>query len=267
MFDLAGHGSVVTGGASGIGLACAEALAENGARVTIFDVNRVKIDREVARLKEQGLDVRGVFVDVCDHSGLQQAMDDTRAFYGRLDVVFANAGIDPGPGFIGPDGSRPPQFAIENYGDDRWNKVIDVNLDGIFATIRAAAGHLKAQRSGRIIVTTSIAAFRPTGFIGAAYMAAKAGAAQLMRNAAYELAKYRVTVNAIAPALIVTDIGGGWLKDPAHVQRVAATIPIGRIGQPEDIKGIALLLASRASSYMTGCEIPIDGGCALGPAF
>ena len=159
-----------------------------------------------------------------------------------------------------------PEVALENYSDERWNHVIDVNLNGVFATVRAAARHMKPRKSGRIIVTTSVAAFQCEPAIGSAYMAAKAGAVHFMHNVALELAGYNITVNAIAPGFFVTNIGGGHAKHPAVQQAVARTLPMRRVGFPEDIKGLALFLASPASGYITGQQISIDGGWTLGRA-
>ena len=162
LFTVDGYGVLVTGGASGLGLAYAEALAENGARVTILDAHEARVTEETARLKGRGFDVRGRVLDVTDHRALDAAFDEAVEAYGRLDVVFANAGIDPGPGFVGAwVGAERPRVAagaLENYTDERWNRVIDINLNGVFATLRAAARHMKPRRSGRIIVTTSLAA-------------------------------------------------------------------------------------------------------------
>lgn len=267
---MSGSAVVVTGGASGIGLGYAEALAANGGRVTILDVDGEGIEREVARLQGDGLDVRGAVVDVTDHDRLDAMVDEAAARYGRLDVVFANAGIDPGPGFIGAwaGSSRPrnEQGALENYSSANWNRAIDINLTGIFATLRAAARHMRPQRSGRIIVTTSVASMKNEAVVAAAYMAAKAGAAHLMRNVALELAAYGITVNAIAPGFFVTNIGGGHAKNPEQQAALAKEIPMHRVGWPEDIKGLALFLASPASAYITGQEIFIDGGWRLGIA-
>lgn len=261
---------IVTGGASGLGLGFVEALAENGARVTMLDANGARIAEESARLQRAGFDVRGEVIDVTDHPALDRAFDAAAARYGRLDVVFANAGIDSGPGFlgawVGDQRPRVPEGALENYSDERWNHVIDVNLNGVFATVRAAARHMKPRKSGRIIVTTSVAAFQCEPAIGSAYMAAKAGAVHLMHNVALELAGYNITVNAIAPGFFVTNIGGGHAKNPAVQEAVARTLPMRRVGFPEDIKGLALFLASPASAYITGQQISIDGGWTLGRA-
>ena len=270
LFSVEGYGVVVTGGASGLGLAFAEALAENGATVTILDVDGKAIESEVARLVGAGHDVRGEVVDVTDHARLDAAFDAAFAAHGRLDVAFANAGIDSGPGFVsgwaGAERPRNDDGALESYTDERWNRVIDVNLNGVFATIRSATRHLRPQRSGRIIVTTSLAAIKTEPVIGAAYMAAKAGCAHLTRNVALELAAYGITVNAIAPGFFVTNIGGGHAKDPAAQQAMAKDIPMHRVGFPDDIKGLALFLASPASAYVTGQQIVIDGGWGLGLA-
>ena len=268
LFKVDGYGVVVTGGASGIGLGYAEALAANGARVTILDVHPQRVENETKRLKGAGLDVCGQIVDVTDHRALDAAIDAAARTYGRLDVVFANAGIDPGVGFIGgwagADRPRVPEGALENYTDERWNRVIDVNMNGVFATVRAAVRHMKPQKSGRIIVTTSMAATRIEPAIGAAYMTAKAGLVLFMRTVALEVAAYGITVNAIAPGYIVTNIGGGHAHNPVEQKAVAKVIPMHRVGFPEDMQGLALFLASPASAYVTGQEIIVDGGWELG---
>jgi NAD(P)-dependent dehydrogenase (short-subunit alcohol dehydrogenase family) len=268
LFKVEGLGVLVTGGASGLGLAYAEALAENGARVTILDVDAQAVAAQTKRLSALGYAVRGEFVDVRDHATLDRVFDESVAAHGKLDVVFANAGVDSGPGFVGSwagsERARNPEGALETYTDERWGRVIDVNLTGIFATLRAAARHMKAQRSGRLIVTTSVAAYQCEPAIGSAYMAAKAGAMHLMHCVAQELAAYNITVNAIAPGFFVTNIGGGHAKNPATQAAMAKIVPMHRVGFPDDIKGLALFLASPASAYVTGQQISIDGGWVLG---
>ncbi len=270
LFSVQAYGAVVTGGASGIGLGFAEALGRGGARVTILDIDPQRLDQEASRLQASGCDVRGAVVDVTDHGALDAAIDAAAVAYGRLDAVFANAGIDPGAGFVGDwTGSERPRVAggaIENYTDERWNRVLDVNLTGIFATVRAAVRQMKPRRSGHIIVTSSLASTRVEPAIGAAYMAAKAGVVQFMRTVAMEVAAYGMTVNAIAPGYIVTNIGGGHAHDRDEQRAVARVIPMHRVGWPEDLWGLALFLASRASDYVTGQEIVVDGGYGLGIA-
>jgi NAD(P)-dependent dehydrogenase (short-subunit alcohol dehydrogenase family) len=269
-FDVAGFGVIVTGGASGLGLAYGEVLAAHGARVTLIDLDGAAVADHASRLRDQGLDVRGAVADVTDHPGLGCAVDEAAELYGRLDVAFANAGIDPGVGFVGAwaGGERPrvPEGALERYSDERWSRVIDINLNGIFATARAAARHMRPRGFGRIIVTTSLAATKVEPAIGSAYMAAKAGVRHLMHSIALELAASGVTVNAIAPGFFVTNIGGGHAHNPEVQAAIAKDIPMHRVGQPDDIKALALFLASPASEYITGQEIVIDGGWGLGVA-
>ncbi|HEX4009134.1 MAG TPA: SDR family NAD(P)-dependent oxidoreductase [Solirubrobacteraceae bacterium] len=269
-FDVAGFGVIVTGGASGLGLAYGEVLAAHGARVTLIDVDADAVAAEASRLRAEGLDVRGAVADVTDHAALDRVIDEAAETYGRLDVAFANAGIDPGVGFVGAwaGDSRPrvEEGALERYADERWNRVLDINLNGIFATARAAARHMRPRRFGRIIITTSLAATTVEGVIGSAYMTAKAGARHFMHSVALEFAAYGITANAIAPGFFITNIGGGHAHNPEVQAAVAKDIPMHRVGRPDDIKALALFLASPASEYITGQEIIIDGGWGLGAA-
>jgi NAD(P)-dependent dehydrogenase (short-subunit alcohol dehydrogenase family) len=269
-FDVAGFGVIVTGGASGLGLAYGEVLAAHGARVTLIDLDADGVAAQASRLQGDGLDVRSAVADVTDHAALDRAIDEAARSYGRLDVAFANAGIDPGVGFVGAwaGGGRPrvEDGALERYRDERWNRVIDINLNGVFATARAAARHMRSRGFGRIIVTTSLAATKVEPAIGSAYMTAKAGARHLMHCLALELAADGITANAIAPGFFVTNIGGGHAHDPEQQAAIAKDIPMHRVGQPDDIKALALFLASPASEYITGQEIVIDGGWGLGAA-
>jgi NAD(P)-dependent dehydrogenase (short-subunit alcohol dehydrogenase family) len=269
-FDVSGFGVIVTGGASGLGLAYGEVLAAHGARVTLIDVDAQAVTAQASRLQGEGLDVRGKVGDVTDHRGLDSVIDEAAEFYGRLDVAFANAGIDPGVGFVGAwaGGQRPrvEEGALERYRDERWNRVIEINLNGIFATVRAAVRHMRPRGFGRVIVTTSLAATKVEPAIGAAYMAAKAGARHLMHSVALETAAHGITANAIAPGFFVTNIGGGHAHNPEMQAAIAKDIPMHRVGQPDDIKALALFLSSPASGYITGQEIVIDGGWGLGVA-
>jgi NAD(P)-dependent dehydrogenase (short-subunit alcohol dehydrogenase family) len=269
-FEVAGFGVVVTGGASGLGLAYGEVLAAHGARVTLIDLDAGAVEEQAERLCGEGLDVRGAVADVTDHAALDRAIDEAASTYGRLDVAFANAGIDSGPGFLGAwagsERPRVPEGALERYADERWNRVIDVNLNGIFATTRAASRHMRRRRFGRIVVTTSLAATKVETAVGSAYMAAKAGARHFVRCIALELAGDGITVNAIAPGFFVTNIGGGHAHNPATQAAMSKDIPMHRVGWPDDVKPLALFLASPASEYVTGQEIVIDGGWGLGLA-
>lgn len=269
VFGVDGLGVVVTGGASGLGLWLGEGLAGHGARVTLVDLNGEVVAGEAARLRGEGLDVRSAVADVSDHDMLDGVIDEAAGVYGRLDVVFANAGIDAGTGFVdGPPGGeeRVPEGALECYSDARWDRVIRINLGGTFGTARAAARHMRPQGSGKIIVTTSVTATVVEPVVASAYLAAKAGARHFMHSIALELAGDGITVNAIAPGFFATNIGGGREKDPAVQAGIASVVPLRRVGRPRDIQALALFLASPASDYITGQEILIDGGKSLGIA-
>ncbi len=254
LFDVTGHGALVTGAASGLGLAMAEVMAANGARVTMLDVDAAGLDQAASRLRAAGGAVDVAVVDVRDQAALRGAVDACAARWGRLDAVFANAGISAGPGFA------TGLSSLETVSLDAWDNVVAINLTSILVTIQAAAAHMKPRRSGRIVVTASIAGLRAEPLVGYAYAATKAGVINLVRQAAVELAPSGVTVNAIAPGPFLTNIAGGRLRDPAVVRQFADMVPLGRIASTEEIKGLALLLGSPASSFITGTVIPIDGG-------
>ena len=264
LFDVKGDVIAITGAASGIGLAIAEVLAANQAKLALFDVDEESLEAASNRLMHAGARVFARPVDVRDRLALRQVFDAAVDHYGALDTVFANAGIGAGPGFVGLDGTRYPGSAFEAITDSLWDDVIAVNLSGVFATIQAAVPHMKSRRMGRIIVTTSIASVLNEGWIGTPYMPAKAGAAHLVRQAALELAEFNITVNAIAPGAFATNIGGGRLKSETIAATISRIIPQGRIADPRDIQGLALFLASRAANFITGAEIAIDGGASLG---
>jgi NAD(P)-dependent dehydrogenase (short-subunit alcohol dehydrogenase family) len=238
--------------------------------VTLIDLDGDGAAAQASRLQGEGLDVRSAVADVTDHAALDRAVDEAAETYGRLDVAFANAGIDPGVGFVGAwaGGERPrvEEGALEQYTDERWNQVIDINLNGVFATARAAARHMRPRRFGRIVITTSLASTKVEPAIGSAYMTAKAGARHLMHCLALELAAEGITVNAIAPGFFVTNIGGGHAHNPDVQAAIGRDIPMRRVAQPDEIKPLALFLASPASEYITGQEIIIDGGWGIGRA-
>jgi NAD(P)-dependent dehydrogenase (short-subunit alcohol dehydrogenase family) len=262
MFDVRGLSVIVTGGASGIGRAYAEVMAEHGARVCIFDVDPQGLAATTAAIAATGGDVWGQAVDVSDRPAMAAAFDAVVARHGGLDVVFANAGIDAGPGFLTPEGARNPEGAIENLDDHHWDRVIEVNLSSVYTTIKLAARQMKA-RGGRIIVTSSIAAQINESIVGTPYMPAKAGVDHLVRHMAMELGAYDIHVNAISPGPFITNIAGGRLRNAADRKAFENQSLLGRIADPEEIKGLALYLASPASSYVTGARIVIDGGSLL----
>jgi NAD(P)-dependent dehydrogenase (short-subunit alcohol dehydrogenase family) len=266
MFDVAGKTAVVTGGATGLGLAFVEVLAECGARVTMLDLDDAALSRETQRLRRDGLDVSGSKVDVADPAALDWAFADIASRNGSFDIVFANAGQDPGPGYATGKGETPSEYSLENYADERWRDIIRISLDAVFYAARAAARHMRPQKSGRIIVVTSIAALRPSPNSGVAYAAAKAGAAHAVRAFAQELAIDNILVNNLCPGPFATGMVVEAMKQEGVAAKIAASLPLGRLAGPEEIKGLALFLASPASSYVTGQQFVIDGGASIGAA-
>lgn len=266
LFNVEGMAALVTGGASGIGLACAEVLAANGARVCVVDRDRERLEGTAARLAKVSNDVMTASADATDLARMEAVVADVIKRFGRLDIAFINAGIGGGPGFLDMAGQRNPDGQIENLDDKFWYGHVAGNLDAVFVSLKAIVPPMRSQRSGSIVITTSLAALKPENFVCTPYMVAKAGAAHLMHQTALELAKYNVRVNAMAPGAFVTGIGGGRMARPEVQARFARTNPMGRMADPDEIKGLALFLASPASSYVTGAQYAIDGGGVLGLA-
>ena len=268
-FDIRGRSALVTGAASGIGLASAECMAEAGAKVTLTDIDAAGAEREAKRLRAEGYEARWDVCDVAQLPQVAQAFDNHVAAFGGCDIAFANAGLDVGNGFWTPEGKRNPDGQIDVYDPERWYKSIGINLNGVFHTVREAARVMKAneqRRGGSIVITSSNAAEVNEAIVGVPYMAAKAGVKHFMRHAAYELAAHGIRVNAIAPGPFVTNIGDGWVKkNPAAKKAWDELVPVGRMAETYQIKPLALLLASDAGSYMTGSHVMIDGGMQLGP--
>ena len=263
MFEVAGKSVIVTGAAYGLGRAYAEVMAERGANVTLIDLNEDQLARTLAEIDAQGWrgQVRGALVDVTDRAALAQAFDEAAAQQDGVDVVFSNAGVDAGPGFLTPEGARNPEGQIDALDDAHWDKVIGVNLTSMYNTMKLAARHMKAQgRGGSIIATSSIAAFYVDGIVGTPYMPAKAGVSHLVKQLAMELGKFQIRVNAICPGPFITNIAGGRM---ANVEDRQAFI---RWSETDEIKPLALYLASGASAYVTGSQMVIDGGLILRPA-
>jgi NAD(P)-dependent dehydrogenase (short-subunit alcohol dehydrogenase family) len=237
----------VTGAASGLGLAMAEVMAEGGARVTLAD-----LDAEGLASAAERLDARSFQLDVSDPEAVRRLFDEVVAEQGGVDVAFANAGISLEPGVVDERGG------LENVDPGAWDKVLGVNLNGVLFTMREAAKHMKKQGSGKIVVTASTAGFGTDPMVGYSYSATKAAVIMLVRQAALELAKHGVHVNAIAPGPFRTNIGGDAAPIPPEAWE--DIVAIGRMAEPDELKGVALLLASPASSFMTGAVIPVDGG-------
>jgi NAD(P)-dependent dehydrogenase (short-subunit alcohol dehydrogenase family) len=256
LFDIAGCVAFVTGAASGLGRAYAEVMAENGATTVLTDKDAAGLDEAAARLRRNGCTVETDAFDVSDSGALRNAIDGAAGRHGRLDAVFANVGISAGPGFETAESGR-----IEAVDLDHFRRVVEINLVATMLTMKFAARHMKKQRSGSIVATSSIAGIAAEPLVGYGYVATKAAVTNMVRQAAVELAPFNVRVNAIAPGPFLTNIRDGIMfRDPKVAERFAAMVPLGRVAKTDEIKGLALLLASPAGSFITGAVIPIDGG-------
>ena len=262
LFDVRNQVALVTGGASGLGYAFAEILASCGAVVVVADWNPERLAQAASSLAATaGRPVHAAQLDVSDAAAVTAVVDSIVADHGSIDIAFANAGVARGRPPLLPEGTAD-EFDVDDY-----HALIDVNLHGVMYTVRAAARHMKRQRSGSIVVTASTAGLRNDPFTPYSYAIAKAAVVNLTKQAAHDLARWNVRVNAIAPGPFKTNLGGGGPMPPEAEARWNAVVPLGRMGNPAEIRGLALLLASKASSFMTGGVYPIDGGALLqGPS-
>ena len=260
LFDVTGRAYVVTGAASGIGLAIAEVLAANGGRLLLLDRDAQGLKDVASRLQASAASKA---VDVADAGVLRQAVHAFIADTGRIDGLFANAGISGGAGFGTAAGMTSGQ--LEHQDGKHWHGILDINLLGVLNSLQAVVPAMKRQRSGSIVITASITGIQAEPFVSYSYAAAKAAVIQVMRQSALELGPYGIRVNAIAPGFIKTAIAGGRLHDAAVEAALSRKIALGRLGAAHELQGIALLLASSAGSYITGSVLPVDGGALLGP--
>ncbi|MEJ8823506.1 glucose 1-dehydrogenase [Variovorax humicola] len=247
MFDLTGKVALVTGGNGGIGLGMAKGLAQAGARVVVVARNAQKSAAAVEALKALGSDSFALAADVRDEASVAALFAQVAERCGRLDILVNNAGINIR--------KRVDQLALAE-----WNQVMDTNLTSAFLCSRAAHPHLKAAGGGKIINIGSMMSIFGASF-APAYAASKGGIVQLTKSMAASWAVDGIQVNAVLPGWIETELtDGARAQVPGLYERVLARTAAGRWGQPQDLAGIAVFLASAASDFITGTAIPVDGG-------
>jgi gluconate 5-dehydrogenase len=249
LFSLKDRVAIVTGGSRGLGLQIAQALGEAGARVVITARKQNELDEAQAALRAQGIDATAIACDLQDLHAAQSLPARVLESHRRLDILVNNAGATWGA-------------PAETHPLEAWHKVINLNLNAVFALTQAAAQHaMIPARHGRIINLASIAGLRgtdPTFMATLAYNTSKGGIVNFTRQIAVEWARHGITANAIAPGVFPTKMARGTIDQSGEF--IVSHTPLRRVGNDDDLKGIALLLASDASAYITGQTIAVDGG-------
>ncbi|MBN1461676.1 MAG: SDR family oxidoreductase [Armatimonadetes bacterium] len=247
LFHLQGRVALVTGGNRGIGRAIAQGLAQAGASVAITSRETARAQTAASEIAEgTGVKCLGIGMDVRESDSVEAAFAQVISEFGGLDILVNNAGINI-------------RESITDLLDESWQDVIETNLAGAMRCSRLAARHMKERGWGRIINLGSI-----LSFVGipqrAAYASSKAGLLGMTRAMALDLAPYGVTVNALCPGVFRTEINRPILNDPDYLKEFLKQIPMGEMGDPKQLMGAAVFLASEASAYMTGAALMVDGG-------
>ena len=260
-FRLDGRVALVTGGGRGLGFAISQALAEAGARVAIAEINPDLCAQAERQLREQGHEAIGIVTDVTDRRSVDQAVERVAAHWSNIDILVNNVGA----GYRKQDNwPTPASIPFELVTEQNWRLVQDINLTSVFHCCQAVSKSMLEKGKGSIVNVASI-----SGMVGnikrhnASYCAAKAGVIMLTRQVASSWAKNGIRVNAIAPGYMRTEMGALALDDPNVKELLPEMTPMGRGGQPHELGGAAIYLASDASSFMTGQTLVVDGGYTL----
>lgn len=247
MFDLKGQVAVITGSSRGIGRAIAEAMARAGARVVVSSRKPAACDAVVEAIANAGGEAIAVPCNVAERSQLEALVERTIEHWGRLDILVCNAAVNP---YFGPMARMP---------DDAYERIMNTNVRSNFWLCNLAAARMAANGGGSITIVSSIGANQGSATLGV-YGMSKAADFALVRNLAIEWGPQGIRANGIAPGLIKTDFSRALWQNEQLLRNVEQGTPVRRIGQPEDIGGVAVFLASRAAAYLTGQTLVVDGG-------
>jgi NAD(P)-dependent dehydrogenase (short-subunit alcohol dehydrogenase family) len=250
MFDLTGKVAIVTGSTKGIGLAIAETLARAGAKVIISSRKADRCEEVAKGLRAQRLEVSPIACHIGKREDLERLVAETRKLYGKIDILVCNAAANP---YYGP---------MKDLPDDAFTKVMDTNVRCNLWLCNMVLPEMAQRKDGVVIIVSSIGGLKGTGVLGI-YAISKAADMQLARNLAIEWGPHNVRVNCIAPGLVRTDFARTLWENPKLLASTEATTPLRRIGEPDDIAGAAVFLASRAGNWTTGQTIVIDGGVTI----
>jgi NAD(P)-dependent dehydrogenase (short-subunit alcohol dehydrogenase family) len=251
LFDLSGKVAIITGSSRGIGKAIAERFAEHGAKVTISSRKAGPCEEVAAEInaKHPGAAI-AVPANISSKEDLQRLVDETRKAFGKVDICVCNAASNP---YYGP---------MSGITDDAFRKILDNNIISNHWLIQMVAPEMAERKDGAIIIVSSIGGLRGNAVIGA-YNISKAADFQLARNLAHELSPHNIRVNCIAPGLVKTDFARALWDTPEAEKRSSSGTPLRRLGEPDDIAGAAVYLASKAGSWMTGQAMVVDGGSTI----
>ncbi len=252
-FSLAGKVAIITGASRGIGRAIALRLAEAGASVTVCSRKLENVEKVAEEIRAAGGEALAVQAHVGYADQVEAMVERTVETFGRVDIAVNNAATNP---HFGP---------ILTADEAQWDKILDTNLKSVFRVAKAVAPHMRAQGGGKIVNISSIAGLRPSPAMGI-YSVSKAGVIMLTQVLALELAPDNIQVNAIAPGVIKTRFSQVLWQTPQLAEPILKGTPLGRFGEPEDVAGLALFLASPASDYVTGAVFVVDGGMSVASA-
>jgi len=264
-FSLEGKAAIVTGAGRGIGRAIATTLAEAGADVAVISRTQAQIEETAHMVEKLGRRALPVRLDVSNEEQVNEGVERVLSAFGTVDILCSNAGIFMTKPVAVSPGDKITGWELSGDNWDKpvrledWRTVLDTNLTGAFFFARAVGPHMMKQRKGKVVITSSTASFEGQNFLSA-YCVSKAGLNSLTRCLASEWGQFNITVNAIAPGMIRTDMIKPFEADPAIINATLGLIPLGRLGEPRDVALLALFLASEASDYISGQIFTIDGG-------